>query len=119
MSNNNDQLRKDPRSHREGWSVYNKSAEELKEEKWFATVKYPTTRDFFQWSDLKQVGIDPPDPEAAKRRYSIKIVNTIFRICHHLMFLIFPRDDLLEPLLFLEATGSVQRQWHTERIHCC
>lgn len=60
--------------------VYNKSAEELKEEKWYEQVKNPRTEDYFQWSDLKQVGIDPPDELAAKRRYPIKTVNTIFRV---------------------------------------
>ena len=57
--------------------IYNKSAEQLKEEKWFEQVKNPRSEDFFQWHDLKQVGIDPPDEIAAKRRYPIKVVRMV------------------------------------------
>jgi len=60
--------------------IYNKSAEQLKEGKWFLNVKNPRTEEYFQWHDLKQVGIDPPDEIAAKRRYPIKVVNSIYRV---------------------------------------
>jgi len=59
---------------------YTKSAEQLKEEKWFDNVKNPRTGDFFQWSDLKQIGIDPLDEETGKRKYPIKKVTQIIRI---------------------------------------
>ena len=47
---------------------YNKTAEQLKEEKWYETVKNPRTENFFQWSDLKAEGIDPPEQELAKKK---------------------------------------------------
>lgn len=40
----------------------------------------PQTEDFIQWSDLKQrENLDPPDEIAAKRKYPIKAVNSIYR----------------------------------------
>jgi hypothetical protein len=40
---------------------YEKSGEQLSEEKWFAQVKNPNTDEFFQLEDLRAVGAVPAD----------------------------------------------------------
>jgi hypothetical protein len=59
---------------------YVKTPEQVKEERWYEQVTNPRTGTYFQWSDLKQVGIEPFNDDVAKRKYPIKVVNSIYRV---------------------------------------
>jgi hypothetical protein len=61
---------------------YEKSGEQLAEEKWFAQVKNPNTGEFFQLEDLRAVGAVPADfrKDEKLKRYPFKKVDTIIRI---------------------------------------
>jgi hypothetical protein len=61
---------------------YEKSGEQLAEEKWFAQVKNPNTGEFFQLEDLRAVGAVPADfrIDEKPKKYPVKKVDEIYRI---------------------------------------
>jgi hypothetical protein len=61
---------------------YEKSGEQLSEEKWFAQVKNPNTGEFFQLEDLRAVGAVPADfrKEEKPKKYPVKKIDAIIRI---------------------------------------
>jgi hypothetical protein len=61
---------------------YEKSGEQLSEEKWFAQVKNPNTGEFFQLEDLRAVGAVPADfrIDEKPKKYPVKKLDEIIRI---------------------------------------
>jgi hypothetical protein len=61
---------------------YEKSGEQLSEEKWFAQVKNPNTGEFFQLEDLRAVGAVPADfrKDEKPKKYPLKKIDEIIRI---------------------------------------
>jgi hypothetical protein len=61
---------------------YEKSGEQLSEEKWFAQVKNPNTDEFFQLEDLRAVGAVPADfrKDEKPKKYPVKKIDEIIRI---------------------------------------
>jgi hypothetical protein len=61
---------------------YEKSGEQLSEEKWFAQVKYSNTGEFFQLEDLRAVGALPADfrKDEKPKKYPLKKIDEIIRI---------------------------------------
>ena len=61
---------------------YEKSGEQLAEEKWFAQVKNPNNGEFFQLEDLRAVGAVPADfrKNENPKKYPVKKVDSTFRI---------------------------------------
>jgi hypothetical protein len=68
--------------NREPGLKYEKSGEQLAEEKWFAQVKNPNTGEFFQLEDLRSLGAVPADfrKDEKPKKYPFKKVDTIIRI---------------------------------------
>jgi hypothetical protein len=68
--------------NREPGVKYEKSGEQLAEEKWFAQVKNPNSGEFFQLEDLRAVGAVPADfrKDEKPKKYPFKKVDTIIRI---------------------------------------
>jgi hypothetical protein len=68
--------------NREPGLKYEKSGEQLAEEKWFEQVKNPNTGEFFQLEDLKAVGAVPADlrKDEKPKKYPVKKVDSIIRI---------------------------------------
>jgi hypothetical protein len=61
---------------------YEKSGEQLSEEKWFAQVKNPNTDEFLQLEDLRAVGAVPADfrKDEKSKKYPVKKIDEIIRI---------------------------------------
>jgi hypothetical protein len=61
---------------------YEKSGEQLSEERWFAQVKNPNSGEFFQLEDLRAVGAVPGDfrKDEKPKKYPVKKIDEIFRI---------------------------------------
>ena len=61
---------------------YEKSGEQISEEKWFAQVKNPNTGEFFQLEDLRAVGAVPGDfrKDEKPKKYPVKKIDEIIRI---------------------------------------
>jgi hypothetical protein len=61
---------------------YEKSGEQVSEEKWFAQVKNPNTGEFFQLEDLRAVGAVPGDfrKDEKPKKYPVKKIDEIIRI---------------------------------------
>ena len=61
---------------------YEKSGEQLSEEKWLAQVKNPNTGEFFQLEDLRAVGAVPGDfrIDEKPKKYPVKKIDEIIRI---------------------------------------
>jgi hypothetical protein len=61
---------------------YEKSGEQLSEEKWFAQVKNPNNGEFFQLEDLRAVGAVPTDfrKDEKPMKYPVKKIDEIIRI---------------------------------------
>jgi hypothetical protein len=61
---------------------YEKSSDQLAEEKWFEQVKNPNSGEFFQLEDLRAVGAVPTDfkREEKPKKYPVKKVDSIIRI---------------------------------------
>jgi len=61
---------------------YEKSGEQLSEEKWIAQVKKPNTGEFFQLEDLRAVGAVPADfrIDEKPKKYPVKKIDEIIRI---------------------------------------
>lgn len=61
---------------------YEKSGEQLSEEKWFQQVKNPNTGEFFQLEDLRAVGAVPADfrKDEKPKKYPVKKIDEIIRI---------------------------------------
>ena len=61
---------------------YEKSGEQLAEEKWFAQVKNPNTGEFFQLEDLRALGAIPANfrTDEKPKKYPVKKVDSIIRI---------------------------------------
>jgi hypothetical protein len=68
--------------NREPGLKYEKSGEQLAEEKWFAQVKNPNTGEFFQLEDLRPLGAVPSDFRKDEKpiKYPFNKVDTIIRI---------------------------------------
>ena len=68
--------------NREPGLKYEKSGEQLAEEKQFAQVKNPNTDEFFQLEDLRALGAVPTDfrKDEKPKRYPFKKVDAIIRI---------------------------------------
>jgi hypothetical protein len=68
--------------NREPGLKYEKSGEQLAEEKWFAQAKNPNTGEFFQLEDLRALGAVPADfrKDEKPKKYTFKKVDTIIRI---------------------------------------
>jgi hypothetical protein len=68
--------------NREPGLKYEKSGEQLSEEKWFEQVKNPNTGEFFQLEDLRALGAVPSDfrKDEKPKKYPFKKVDTIIRI---------------------------------------
>jgi hypothetical protein len=68
--------------NREPGLKYEKSGEQLAEEKWFAQVKNPNTGEFFQLEDLRALGAVPADfrKDDKPKKYPVKKIDTIIRI---------------------------------------
>ena len=61
---------------------YEKSSEQLSEEKWLAQVKNPNSGEFFQLEDLRAVGAVPGDfrKDEKPKKYPVKKIDEIIRI---------------------------------------
>ena len=61
---------------------YEKSGEQLSEEKWFEQVRNPNNGEFFQLEDLRAVGALPADyrNDEKPKKYPVKKVDSTFRI---------------------------------------
>ena len=61
---------------------YEKSGEQLAEEKWFQQVKNPNNDEFFQLEDLRAVGAVPADfrKDEKPKKYPAKKIDEIIRI---------------------------------------
>lgn len=68
--------------NREPGLKYEKSGEQLAEEKWFELVKNPNTGEFFQLEDLRALGAVPSDfrKDEKPKKYPVKKVDSIIRI---------------------------------------
>jgi hypothetical protein len=61
---------------------YEKSGEQLAEEKWFQHVKNPNNDEFFQLEDLRTIGAVPADfrKDDKPKKYPVKKIDTIIRL---------------------------------------
>jgi hypothetical protein len=75
-----DLFNKEP--NREPGLKYEKSGEQLAEERWFEQVRNPNTGEFFQLEDLRALGAVPSDfrKDEKPKKYPVKKVDSIIRI---------------------------------------